>query len=69
MKKKMKPAPARSLVADDTADKIRKIDQDGEGLTSWEIDFIASFIDNPPRSFTQKQIEIVDRIWNQRVPK
>ena len=52
---------------EELVDKIQEIDNDGEDLTKWEIDFIASFIDSPPRHFTVRQEEIINRIYNQRV--
>jgi len=50
-------------------DMIQEIDEEGEDLTEWEIDFIGGFIDDGVTSFTDKQAEIVERIYNERIPK
>lgn len=54
-------------------DKIRKIDEDGEGLTKWEIDFIAGLIDewidsDHQRSLSDKQKDQIDRLYINKLP-
>jgi hypothetical protein len=48
-------------------DMVHEIDKNGEGLTKWEIEFIASFIDHPRTEVTQKQYDIVQRIYDEKV--
>lgn len=48
-------------------ERIKDVDENGVGLTEWEINFIAELIDNPPRHISVKQEEIIDRIWEQKV--
>ena len=44
-------------------DMIGHIDSSGEGLTEWEINFIADLIDNPPKTYTEKQIKVIYKIY------
>lgn len=46
---------------------VREIDEMGEGLSPWEVDFIAGIIDKPPASFSTKQIGSIQQIHAQRV--
>lgn len=46
---------------------VEQIDQHGEGLSQWEIDFIADMVDYPEENLSDKQIEIITRIYNQKV--
>lgn len=48
-------------------DMVKDVDENRKGLTKWEIDFIAGFIDKPPKGFSEKQWEIVERIKDQKV--
>lgn len=48
-------------------DLITVIDAEGDGLTPWEITFVAGFIDAPPADITPKQAEVIERIHRQRV--
>lgn len=53
----------------DYADIIEDIDQYGEGLTSWETEFIASVQEriDEYRELTSKQEGILDQIYEDRV--
>lgn len=57
----------RSNRSEDLLDCVTEIDVCGEGLTEWEVEFIASLIDNPPDEVTEKQEQIITRIYSQRV--
>ena len=46
---------------------VQEIDDDGEGLTKWEIEFISGIIDNGQKFFSQKQADIIKRIYEDRV--
>ncbi|KKN75770.1 hypothetical protein LCGC14_0376460 [marine sediment metagenome] len=45
---------------------VEHIDSFGHGLSEWEVQFIAGFMDNPPETFTDKQIAIIDRIYAEK---
>jgi len=45
---------------------VEHIDDFGKRLTEWEIGFISKLIDNPPRVYSEKQIEIIERIYNEK---
>jgi len=45
---------------------ISHIDDFGRNLTEWEIKFIANLIDNPPQEYSKKQIEIINRIYDEK---
>lgn len=57
------------ITSAEAMDLVKEIDANGVGLTSWEIEFVASFIDHPPQRITDRQIEIVQHIHSQKVPK
>ncbi len=46
--------------------RINHIDKFGKGLSKWEISFIANLIDSPPREYSPKQIEIINRIYDEK---
>jgi len=46
---------------------LQEIDEHGEGLTPWEIGFIADMLER--RSFTPKQVDAIERILDLRVPE
>lgn len=46
---------------------VDEIDEDGEDLSEWEVEFIANLIDNDVQSFTDKQAEIIRRIHKDRL--
>ena len=50
----------------DTKVIVEHIDAFGKGLTDWEIKFISRLIDNPPKIYSEKQMEIVDRIYDEK---
>ena len=45
---------------------VEHIDSFGKGLTEWEINFIADMMDNPPQEFSDKQIKIINRIYDEK---
>lgn len=42
---------------------VQIIDEEGEGLTSWEAKFIGDMIDNPPDVLSDKQKKIINDIY------
>lgn len=58
---------ANSARIEKIKERIKDVDENGEGLTEWEINFIAEMIDKPPTYFTEKQEDIINRIWEQKV--
>jgi len=47
-------------------DMIWYVDELGENLTDWEKEFIRSLIDERPASYSEKQISIVYKLYNQK---
>lgn len=45
---------------------VEHIDTFGKNLTEWEIKFIANLIDNPPQFYSERQIEIINRIYDEK---
>lgn len=45
---------------------VEHIDSFGKHLNEWEISFIANLLDNPPKVYTPKQIEIINRIYDEK---
>lgn len=45
---------------------VEHIDSFGKNLSDWEIKFIADLIDNPRERFSPKQIEIINRIYDEK---
>lgn len=45
---------------------VEHIDSFSERLTEWEINFIANLMDNPPEYYSPKQIEIINRIYDEK---
>ena len=45
---------------------VEHIDTFGKNLTDWEKKFIVGNIDNPPKRYSKKQIEIIHRIYDQK---
>ncbi len=45
---------------------VEHIDLFGKRLNEWEINFIANLLDNPPKTYTPKQIEIINRIYDEK---
>ena len=50
----------------DTELLVEHIDIFGKKLTEWEVKFIANLIDNPPEEYSKKQIEIINRIYDEK---
>ena len=50
----------------DPRELVEHIDIFGTGLNSWEIKFIADLIDNPPDEYSEKQIKIINRIYDEK---
>lgn len=46
---------------------IEQIDEHGEGLTKWEINFIADLVDGYLGKLSSKQISIIQRIYDEKV--
>ncbi len=45
---------------------VEHIDSFGKRLSQWEKNFIADMIDNPPENFSEKQIEVIHRIYDEK---
>ena len=45
---------------------VEHIDSFGKNLSEWEIKFVANLIDNPPDFYSPKQIEIINRIYDNK---
>jgi hypothetical protein len=45
---------------------VEHIDTFGKNLSDWEIGFIADLIDNPPEEYSPRQVEIINRIYNEK---
>jgi len=45
---------------------VEHIDNFGKNLSAWEIKFISDLIDNPPETYSPKQIEIINRIYDEK---
>ncbi len=45
---------------------VEHIDSFGKGLSSWEVDFIAGLKDNPPASYSEKQLIVINRIYDEK---
>jgi hypothetical protein len=52
---------------EDFMELVRDIDANGKGLTQWEIEFIASFIDRPRSTVSEKQWEALEGIKARRL--
>jgi hypothetical protein len=46
---------------------LAEIDESGEGLTEWEVNFIARLIDSRAKRFTPAQAKQIRRIHQERV--
>lgn len=46
---------------------VRAIDEDGKGLTDWEVNFISEMIDRDVRHFSSKQADKIRKIYDERV--
>ncbi len=45
---------------------VGHIDTFGKGLSEWEVKFIADMMDSPPQIYSPKQIEIIERIYDEK---
>ena len=45
---------------------VEHIDSFGKGLSEWEINFIANLMENPPEKYSEKQIAVIDRIYEEK---
>jgi hypothetical protein len=45
---------------------VEHIDSFGKNLNEWEVNFIANLLDIPPKVYTPKQIEIINRIYDEK---
>jgi len=45
---------------------VEHIDMFGKNLSDWEVYFIANLIDNPPEKYSEKQIAVIERIYDQK---
>lgn len=45
---------------------VKHIDSFGKNLSDWEKNFIANSLDNPPKVFSPKRIEIITRIYDEK---
>jgi len=45
---------------------VEHIDTFGKGLTEWEVNFIANLLDHPPRRYSANQIEVINRIYDEK---
>jgi len=48
-------------------DLLDEIDEQGEGVTGWEIGFIQDYIERKRTTFTRRQSEILCKIYRERV--
>ena len=45
---------------------VEHIDSFGKKLTDWEKGFIANLMDNPPKEYSEKQVNIINRIYDEK---
>lgn len=45
---------------------VDHIDEFGKKLTDWEKKFISSLKENPPKEFSEKQITVIERIYDEK---
>ena len=45
---------------------VEHIDIFGKGLSQWETDFIINMVDNPPEVYSEKQVKIINRIYDEK---
>ena len=45
---------------------VEHIDSFGKGLSEWEIKFISDLYDNPPKIYSPKVVEIINRIYDEK---
>jgi len=45
---------------------VEHIDSFGKKLTEWEVNFVAGMMDNPPKTYSEKQIATINRIYDEK---
>ena len=45
---------------------VEHIDSFGHGLSEWEVKFIADLIDRPPEFYSEPQVEVINRIYDEK---
>lgn len=55
------------MVFVDWKERVRRIDEEGEDLTEWEIDFISSLVDEPPENYSRKQKDKIEQLFKEKV--
>ena len=45
-------------------DILIDVDENASGLNDWEFSFISDLVDDPPDTFSDKQIEIIQRLYD-----
>jgi len=45
---------------------VEHIDTFGKNLNEWEVKFIAGLIDHPPKTYSKKQIVVINRIYDEK---
>jgi len=58
---------SKKITQEQAHELLMEIGAKGEGLTPWEVGFVADLIDKGWRHLTDKQIETIQRIHDQRV--
>lgn len=51
----------------DLRQMLTEIDGRAKGLSGWEIEFIASLLDNPPDRFSVQQAKKIAEIWQTKI--
>jgi len=45
---------------------VEHIDAFGKKLSEWEVNFISNLMDHPPKVYTPKVVEIINRIYDEK---
>jgi len=45
---------------------VEHIDAFGKKLSEWKVNFISNLMDHPPKVYTPKVVEIINRIYNEK---
>lgn len=48
-------------------DILKEIDEKGNGLTDWEVNFLESLMRQKPKPLTSQQKKVMERIYTERV--
>lgn len=57
----------KTMTIEDPDYMIQQIDEHGEGLTKWEVNFIGDLVDGYLGKLSKKQIDIIQRIYDEKV--